>query len=135
MLPSSIRRRYQCIEQSRTSGQQPGPRAAETAPCAGLYRHLDATQLVKHAYGLVTEGRRIGRKPMLFYLFAEPMARGDQTIAADDHKRHRDEITNFAARVAGDEVSFGSASYREWLRGAVGSAANHAAALIARFNP
>jgi hypothetical protein len=99
------------------------------------YRHLDATQLVKHAYGLVTEGRRIGRKPMLFYLFAEPMARGDQTIAAEDHKRHRDEITNFAARVAGDEVSFGSASYREWLRGAVGSAANHAAALIARFNP
>jgi hypothetical protein len=72
---------------------------------------------------------------MLFYLFAEPMARGDQTIAADDHKRHRDEITNFAARVAGDEVSFGSASYREWLRGAVGLAANHAAALIARFNP
>jgi hypothetical protein len=100
-----------------------------------LYRHLDATQLVKHAYGLVTEGRRIGRKPMLFYLFAEPTARGDRSIGADDRKRHRDEITDFTARVAGDEVSFGSASYCEWLRGATGSAADHATALLARFNP
>jgi hypothetical protein len=99
------------------------------------YRHLDAAQLVKHAFGLVTEGRRIGRKPMLFYLFAEPTARGARPIATDDRKRHRDEITDFAARVAGDEVSFGSAGYREWLRGATGSAADHAAALIARFNP
>lgn len=72
---------------------------------------------------------------MLVYLFAEPTTRGGRTIAADDHKRHRDEITNFAVQVVGDEVSFGSASYREWLRGAVGSAADHAAALIARFNP
>jgi hypothetical protein len=99
------------------------------------YHHLDAAQLVKHAYGLVTRGRRIGRKPMLFYLFAEPTARGDLPITADDCKRHRDEISDFAARVAGDEVSFGSASYREWLRGATGTAADHAAALIARFNP
>jgi hypothetical protein len=99
------------------------------------YHHLDAAQLVKHAYGLVTEGRRIGRKPMLFYLFAEPPARGDLLITAGDRKRHRDEISDFAARVAGDGVVFGSASYLEWLRGATGSAADHAAALIARFNP
>jgi hypothetical protein len=72
---------------------------------------------------------------MLFYLFAEPAARGGRTISAADRNRHRDEITDFAARLAGDEVSFGSASYREWLRGAVDSAADHAAALIARFNP
>jgi hypothetical protein len=88
-----------------------------------------------YTYGLVTKGRRIGRKPMLFYMFAEPTARGDLPIAADDRKRHRDEISDFALRVAGQEVSFGSASYREWLRGATGSAADHAAALIARFNP
>jgi hypothetical protein len=42
------------------------------------YRHLDAAQLVKHAYGLVTEGRRIGRKPILYYLFAEPTALGNR---------------------------------------------------------
>jgi hypothetical protein len=99
------------------------------------YRHLDAAQLVKHAYGLVTEGRRIGRKPMLFYLFAEPTARGDRPIGADDRKRHRDEITDFAAHAVGDEVSFASSSYREWLRGATGLAADHATALVARFNP
>jgi hypothetical protein len=99
------------------------------------YRHLDAAQLVKHAYGLVTEGRRFQRKPTLFYMFAEPTTRGGRTISADDFRRHRDEIADFAMRVAGDEVSFGSASYREWLRGAVGPAADHAAALIACFNP
>jgi hypothetical protein len=99
------------------------------------YRHLDAAQLVKHAYGLVTEGHRIGRRPMLFYLFAEPIARGGCLITADDRQSHRAEIANFAARVVGDEVSFGSATYREWLSGASGSAADHAAILIGRFNP
>jgi hypothetical protein len=99
------------------------------------YRHLDAAQLVKHAYGLVTEGRRIGRKPTLFYLFAEPTALGDRPIAADDRKRHRVEIADFAARIVGDEVSFGCASYREWLSGAKGSAAGRAAILIDRFSP
>jgi hypothetical protein len=72
---------------------------------------------------------------MLFYLFAEPTARGDRSIGTDDRKRHRDEINDFAARVAGDEVSFGSASYCEWLRGATGTAADHATAFLARFNP
>jgi hypothetical protein len=99
------------------------------------YHHLDAVQLVKHSYGLVTQGRRIGRKPMLFYVFAEPTARGDQLIAADDRTRHREELSDFAACVAGDEVAFGSASCREWLPSATGSAADHAAALVARFNP
>jgi hypothetical protein len=51
--------------------------------------------------------------PFLFYMFAEPMARGGRPISTDERKRHRDEITDFAARVAGDEVAFGSASYRE----------------------
>jgi hypothetical protein len=99
------------------------------------YRHLDAAQLVKHAYGLVTEGRRIGRKPMLFYLFAEPMVRGERQITSDDRKRHRDEVGDFGARIVGDEVPFRSASYREWLGGAGDLAADHAARLIARFSP
>jgi hypothetical protein len=99
------------------------------------YRHLDAAQLMKHRYGLVTEGQRGGRKPVFFYLVAEPTAHGDRLIAADDHKRHRDEIADFAGRVVGDEVSFGSASYREWLGGANGSAADHAAILVDRFSP
>ena len=38
------------------------------------YAHLDAAQLVKHAYGLVTQGRRSRLEPMVFYVFAEPSA-------------------------------------------------------------
>jgi hypothetical protein len=40
------------------------------------FRHFDATQLIKHAFGLRTsiqkQARYIGKKPVLFYLFAEP---------------------------------------------------------------
>jgi hypothetical protein len=77
--------------------------------------HLDAAQLVKHAFGLVTEGVRRHRKPVLFYLFAEPAARNGRAIAQDDLARHRSEVARFAEAVAGDEVAFRSASYREWL--------------------
>src|SRR4051794_27192762 len=77
--------------------------------------HLDAAQLVKHAFGLVTEGVRRHRTPVLFYLFAEPAARNGRAIVPDDLARHQDEITRFAEALAGDEVTFRSASYREWL--------------------
>jgi hypothetical protein len=77
--------------------------------------HLDAAQLLKHAFGLVTEGGRRNRKPALFYLFAEPAARNGRAIAQDDLAGHRSEIARFAEAVAGDEVIFHSASYREWL--------------------
>jgi hypothetical protein len=77
--------------------------------------HLDAAQLVKHAFGLVTEGVRRHRTPVLFYIFAEPAARNGHAIAPDDITRHRAEIFRFTEAVAGDEVSFRSASYREWL--------------------
>ena len=77
--------------------------------------HLDAAQLVKHAFGLVTEGVRRHRTPVLFYLFAEPAARNGHAIAPDDLARHRNEIIRFSEAVFGDEVTFHSASYREWL--------------------
>src|SRR6202008_4644116 len=35
------------------------------------FEHLDAAQLVKHAFGLVTTARRRGLTPALFYIFAE----------------------------------------------------------------
>ena len=101
------------------------------------FEHLDAAQLVKHAFGLVTEGRRLGKLPMLFYLFAEPTERDGQTIPIGDLARHRAEIAAFIAAVTGDEVSVASASYLEWLgtwsRGA--EASDHAIALRRNFNP
>lgn len=79
------------------------------------FRHLDAAQLVKHAFGLVTEGRRLGKRPQLFYIFAEPAVLAGKAIPSEDHARHRVEIATFAAKIAGDEVRFASGSYHEWL--------------------
>lgn len=98
------------------------------------YLHLDAAQLVKHAYGLVTDARRHQLQPHLFYIFAEPLERADRHIAAEDRARHRAEVKDFRERVAGDEVGFTFASYREWLAGASGSAVDHAAELMRTFS-
>lgn len=104
----------------------------------GTFRHLDAAQLLKHAFGLVTEGRRQDRAPVLCYLYAEPAMRGDEPIPVGDIERHRAEIARFAAAVAGDEVRFIATSYRDWLRtwpGHGAYVAAHADALIGAFRP
>jgi hypothetical protein len=73
------------------------------------FKFLDAAQLVKHAFGLVTEGRRKAKRPYLVYLFAEPKEYASQA------QTHRAEIARFAKEVGGAEVRFGAISYREWL--------------------
>ena len=92
------------------------------------FAHLDAAQLVKHAYGLVTDARRKGKRPALVYLFAEPAR-----VTAGDLARHRDEIAAFADAVAGEEVTFNAPSYREWLATFPPEARDHAAAVLSRF--
>jgi len=82
---------------------------------AVAFSHLDATQLVKHAFGLVTEARRRNRRAALFYIFAEPKSREGKLIPTRDIDRHRQELTEFAAAVNGDDVTFHFASYREWI--------------------
>lgn len=82
---------------------------------AALFRHLDAAQLVKHAFGLVTEARRRSRRPALYYIFAEPACRDGKPVPPSDIARHRQELSDFAAAVEGDEVSFHAGSYREWI--------------------
>jgi hypothetical protein len=79
------------------------------------FRHLDAAQLVKHAFGLVTEARRRNRSAALFYIFAEPMSREGKPIPTSEFARHRQEVSDFSAAVNGDEVLFYSGSYREWI--------------------
>lgn len=49
---------------------------------ARQFRHLDAAQLVKHAFGLVTEAGRRNRSAALYYIFAEPASREGKAIAA-----------------------------------------------------
>lgn len=99
------------------------------------YRHLDAAQLVKHAFGLVTEGRRLGKAPVLLYLYAEPAQRGATLIPPATHARHREEIADFATAVSGAEVRYAACSWGEWLAGWKGEAKPHADALLARFLP
>lgn len=97
--------------------------------------YLDAAQLVKHAFGLVTEGKRIGKAPVLLYLYAEPATRGTSPITPATLARHRAEIASFAAAVAGAAVRFAACSYREWFAGWTGDAHHHADALVERFRP
>jgi hypothetical protein len=84
---------------------------------AGLikYERLDAAQLVKHAFGLTTQARRAGLRPILVYLFAEPTMLAGRPLRDDVKAQHRQEITDFTARVAGADVAFHASSYREWL--------------------
>lgn len=102
---------------------------------ATTFVHLDAAQLVKHAFGLVTEGRRVGKALVLLYLYAEPEQRGSVVISPEALQRHRAEIADFATAVAGADVRFAACSWREWLVGWTEAVHHHADALIARFEP
>lgn len=97
------------------------------------FRHLDAAQLVKHGYGLVTEARRRGKQPVLLYLYAEPTE--GRVIPAEAFSDHRSEIASFAQGVAGSTVRFAACSWREWLATFPSELSSHADRIIARFHP
>lgn len=99
---------------------------------------VDVAQLVKHAFGLVTQGRRKDKEPVLVYLFAEPEKRGEVSIPSAAFARHRAEITRFSAAVANAQVAFHAISYREWLAtwpAPPSPVGRHAAAILERFLP
>lgn len=97
------------------------------------FRHLDAAQLVKHGYGLVTEAKRRGKCPVLLYLYAEPTE--GRALAAGAFADHRNEIASFAEAVGGSTVRFVACSWREWLATFPPSVMDHADRVIARFHP
>ncbi len=102
------------------------------------FEFLDAVQLIKYAFGLVTEGRRKEKRPCLVYLFAEPAELGGRPIDDTKKRNHRDEIARFTTLVSGAEVAFGATSYREWLDGWPDSdpeLINHRDQIITRFQP
>ena len=85
------------------------------------FDRLDATQLVKHAYGLRSAvhrtGDREGKRPILIYLYAEPGAwPGGKEVPTVAIETHRREIERFAAMIKGDEVAFLAISYQELLK-------------------
>jgi len=79
------------------------------------FEHLDAAQLVKHAFGLVTDARRKRKTPALIYIFAEPEVLKARKISQSAKERHRLEIASFAEAVKGATVKFHAVSYREWF--------------------
>ena len=105
---------------------------------ARQFEFLDAAQLVKHAFGLVTDSKRRSKAVALVYLFAEPRLLHGKPIGAAAFTRHRQEIAEFSAGVAGAAVAFHAVSYREWLTTwppHPPHVARHARAVLQAFEP
>lgn len=98
------------------------------------YGHLDAAQLIKHAYGLASEGERTGLRPVLFYIFDEPAERAGKAIDKLEHKAHREEMADFAHRVRDQAVRFAACSYAQWFDRWPIELSGHADAVRNRFN-
>ena len=102
------------------------------------FEMLDATQLVKHAFGLVTEAGKRKKRGSLVYLYSEPALFRGKTILSSAFEKHRAEVTAFGDAVAGAAVAFHSISYRDWLSSwsrASGALVAHREAVIQRFDP
>ena len=106
------------------------------------FMHLDAAQLVKHAFGLRSavhrEGRYRGKQPVLFYVFAEPREWPDgRSIPTAHFDAHRAEVSQFAEEVSRDEVAFRACSYRTlleiWCQSQAEPVRTHATAVLKRF--
>ncbi len=100
------------------------------------YRHLDAAQLVKHAYGLRTQAQKRARGAVLVYLHAAPTAWANgKPVDPAALRAHAAEVRDFAARVKGQDVTFAALSWADLLKqwAGVPALADHAAAITARF--
>lgn len=86
--------RYTSLRLALTSGKK-------------TYRHLDAVQLVKLAFGMKVQGTKRGRGAVLVYLHAAPdtWANG-KALDRDSITRHAAEAADFARAVKGDDVVF-----------------------------
>jgi len=102
-----------------------------------VFHYLDAAQLVKHAFGLVTDGKRKVKSPILVYLFAEPKSLNGKKLDAANFSDHRAEVNRFAKLISGAGVSFHAFSYRDWLKvwPSAGSVAKHGLQIQKRFSP
>jgi hypothetical protein len=100
------------------------------------YRHLDAVQLVKHAYGLKTQSLKRARGAVLVYLHAAPATwASGKPVDPAAIARHLAEIADFARAVKGDDVIFVPLSWAdllaEWSK--IPALAAHAAAVRGWF--
>ena len=103
---------------------------------------LDATQLVKHMFGLRSECHRREplKKSVLIYLYAEPTSWPDgRSIDSSQRERHATCVGRFAARIAGAEVGFYPLTYTRLLASWAASPnlalRRHADAMDRHFSP
>jgi hypothetical protein len=100
------------------------------------FQALDAVQLIKHAYGIQTRAEKRAVGAVLVYLYAEPAAwASGKPVDRGLIARHRDEVADFAGRVAGDGVVFVPIRWADLLEqwGGVVVLQPHVAALRAGF--
>jgi hypothetical protein len=100
-------------------GQRMGPFEAirdELKSGARSFQFLDAAQLVKHALGLRTHADKLGKKPVLAYLYAEPQGwPNGKRLGPAKHEAHAAEARAFSGLVEGSEVEFVSWNYQTLL--------------------
>ena len=83
---------------------------------SGLYTHLDAAQLVKHAFALRSEVHRAkehhGLRPTLLYAYAKPdnWPRTGRRVEASAKKQYRNEIAVGTTRTGEQDVATGGKS-------------------------
>ncbi len=100
------------------------------------FRHLDAVQLVKHAYGLRTQSQKRGLGAVLVYLHAAPAAWGSgKPLDPAAIRAHAAEIAAYRQAVKGDDVVFVPLRWADLLAQWAGNPAlaAHAAAVSGRF--
>jgi hypothetical protein len=119
---------YEAIRDELTAGRQ-------------AFKHLDAVQLVKHAFGLRTQAGKKSKRAVLFYLYAEPKAwpgPNGKNISPVVRAAHKQEIETFGEVVANAEVTFVAGSYDELLgtleRSDMDAVRTHGRAVRARFD-
>lgn len=100
------------------------------------FRHLDAVQLVKHAYGLMTQASKQARGAVLVYLYAQPQAWANgKPIDPAKHADHEREVDQFAQAVRGDQVVFAPVKWADLLAqwSDIPDLSAHAKAITSRF--
>ncbi|AWB49413.1 hypothetical protein HYN69_13715 [Gemmobacter aquarius] len=102
------------------------------------YRHLDAVQLVKLAYGLRTQAHKRARGAVLVYLHAAPATwASGKPVDPASIARHGAEVEDLARRIKGQDVAFVPLRWSDLLAqwAATPALAPHAKALQTRFGP
>ena len=100
------------------------------------FQTLDAVQLIKQAYGIQTRAEKRAVGAVLVYLYAEPaLWASGKAVDRGLIALHREEVADFAVRVAGDGVVFVPVRWADLLEQWSGVAAlrAHVAALRDRF--